>query len=157
MYLDSVAKKGDTSSPPSTPSFRVFITPARSEPYDLKVHNRGCKTMLPVFSGFAGLGLLGTETWTGFADSPVDRTAGSLDRSRQCGARVAENAMIDDGEKRENLSECDEWILMVQCYVECEGMYCNCRRVRLVVMARWLSGPWWEHVSIALLCYVTWR
>lgn len=74
IYSDRVAKKGETLSPPSTPSFLVLKTPAGSEPYDLRVHNRGCKTILFVVSGSTGLGLV-IDTWTG-AFCSLDRTAG---------------------------------------------------------------------------------
>lgn len=52
MYSDNVAKKGDISSPPP-PFLLVFITVSRSEPYDLRVHSRGC-SMIFAFSDSAG-------------------------------------------------------------------------------------------------------
>lgn len=61
IYSERVAKKGDTSSATCMPSLRAFNTPPdRSEPYDLRVHNRGCKTMFALLladsAGSIGLG-----------------------------------------------------------------------------------------------------
>ena len=57
IYSERVAKKEDTSSVTCMScSLRVLImAPTGSEPYDLRVHSRGCSTMF-VFA-LSGLGM----------------------------------------------------------------------------------------------------
>lgn len=65
MYSDRVAKNGETSSfppPPETLLILVFTGTIGSDPKDLRVHRRGCRTILAV-SGSPDLGF-GSETGT---------------------------------------------------------------------------------------------
>lgn len=58
IYSERVAKKEDTSSVTcmSSSSLRVLITaPTGSEPYDLRVHSRGCSTMFVLALSGSGM------------------------------------------------------------------------------------------------------
>lgn len=85
MYSDRIAKNGDTSSPPS---FFVFITVSRSEPYDLRVQSRGCN-MIFAFSDSGG-DTFGIGSCAGISDSLLcDAGLGTLSSQQIARATVA--------------------------------------------------------------------
>lgn len=62
MYSDRVAKNEETSSIAASPdTLLALIGTIGSDPKDLKVHKRGCRTIFEISAGLTDLSL-GTET-----------------------------------------------------------------------------------------------